>query len=144
MSVRKVLARDLLVEVLTAAPSTYTQVKGLNTIGFSPSTNRADTTDFDDDGNLAHVVASRGLVINLEGFRLEDESGGDRDPGQAKCEELADAMGNASIGTFRLTSQGGEVWTFSGSVEVVANGGGNDDPAAWTCNIEKSGAIAKS
>lgn len=143
MAVRKVLARDLLFEVGSGSPGSYVQVKGLNTIGLSPSTNRADTTDFDDDGDLAHLVASRGLEITLEGFRMEDESGGDRDPGQARMEVLGDAKGNAGIGSFRLTSQGGEVWTFEGSVEVTPNGGGNDDPGAWSATVEKSGAINK-
>lgn len=143
MSVTKVLARDTLIEILTTAPSTYTQIKGINQIGLSPTTNRADTTDFDDDGNLAHMVASRGLQITLDGFRMEDESGGDRDPGQAAVETLAEAKGTASLGSFRVTSPGGEVWTFKASAEVTPLGGGNDDPNAWSATLETSGAITK-
>lgn len=142
--ITKVLARDTLIEILTTAPSTYTQIKGINSIGLSPQTNRADTTDFDDDGDLAHIVASRGLQMTLEGFRMEDESGGDRDPGQAAVETLAEAKGNASIGTFRITSPGGEVWTFNASAEVTPMGGGNDDPSAWSATLETSGGITKS
>lgn len=143
MTVTKVLARGTLIEILTTAPSTYTQVKGINQIDLSPTTNRADTTDFDDDGNLAHIVASRGLQLTLSGFRMEDESGGDRDPGQAAVEALADAKGNASLGSFRVTSPGGEVWTFQASAEVTPLGGGNDDPTSWSATLEVSGAITK-
>lgn len=141
MAVTKVLARNLLIEVLVTAPNTYAEIKGLNEIGISPATNRADTTDFNDDGRLAHIVASRGTSLTLTGFRLEDESGGDRDAGQARVEALAELYGAASLGTFRLTSQGGEVKTFQASVEVTPNGGGNDDPAAWEATLEVSGAI---
>lgn len=143
MPVRKVLARDLLIEVLTAAPSTYVQIKGLNEIDFAWETNRADVTDFEDNGNLAHLVASRGQTMTLRGFRMEDESGGDRDPGQAKCEAIGDLIGNDATGTFRLTSQGGEVWVYNGSVQVTPNGGGNDDAGAWECEIVRSGVTQK-
>lgn len=142
MPLTKVMARDVTFEILTTAPNTYTPIKGINTITLAPTTNRSATTDYEDGGRLAHIVASRGMTFTLEGFRMEDESGGDRDPGQAAVEVLAAAVGNASIGSFRITSPGGEVWTFNGSAEVTPLGGGNDDPSAWQAVIESSGAIA--
>lgn len=141
MAVTKVLARLLLFEVETETPASFVEVKGLNQIGWSPTTNRADTTDFNDAGSLAHIPASRGTTFALDGFRLEDESGGDRDPGQARMEVLAELFGADGLGNFRVTSQGGEVKTFAGSVEVTPNGGGNDDPGAWSCSVEVSGPI---
>lgn len=144
MAITKLLARQTIFEILTSAPSTFTPIGGINSISVSPTTNRADTTDFDDEGRLAHIVASRGMSFTLDGFREEDESGGDRDPGQAAVEALADEFGADSLGTFRITSPGGEVWTFQASAEVTPFGGGNDDPSAWQATIEISGAIAKS
>ena len=137
----KLLARECLIEIEIA--TTYTEIKGLNSLTLSPTTNRADTTDFNDAGRLAHIVASRGLQISLEGFRMEAESGGDRDPGQEAVEALADEFSHDSLGQFRLTSPGGEVWTFKASAEVTPMGGGNDDPNAWTATLEVSGAISK-
>lgn len=139
--ITKVLARDILVEIEIA--TVFTQIKGLNSLSVSPTTNRADTTDFDDDGDLAHMVVSRGTQITLDGFRMEDESGGDRDPGQAAVETLAEAKGTSSLGSFRLTSPGGEVWTFQASAEVTPLGGGNDDPSSWQAVIEVSGGVTK-
>jgi hypothetical protein len=142
-TIRKVLARHILIEVETASPATYVQVKGLNSVTFSPTLNRTDTSDFDDNGNNAHLPVSKGMQITLDGFRMEDESGGDRDPGQERVEELAESLGNAGLGKYRLTSPGGEVWTFEASAQVTPMGGGNDDASVWQAVVEVSGAIAK-
>lgn len=141
MPLGKVLARDYLIEVETTTPTSYVEIKGLNSIGYSPDHNRADTTDFNDEGRTAGIITSRSTTLELEGFRMEDESGGDRDPGQARVEVLGNAFGPASLGHVRITSPGGEVIEFDATFSVQPFGGGNDDPAEWKATIEASGAI---
>ncbi len=144
MPLGKVLARDYLIEVETESAGSYVEIKGLNSIGYTPAHNRADTTDFQDQGRTAGIVTSRSATFECEGFRLEDESGGDRDPGQARCEVLGNAFGPESLGHVRMTSPGGEVIEFDATFSCQPFGGGNDDPAAWNVTIEASGAIETS
>jgi len=134
----KVLARGWTLEIQNAS-LVWVPVLGLNTLGFDSEKNDADTTTFDDEGWQTHLVASRTRSISLEGFYLEDPDDGTRDPGQVEVETLADAIGQNSLGTFRLTSPSGTVRQFQGSANVTGFGGGVDDPSGWTAEITTSG-----
>jgi len=137
----KVLARGWLVEVQNDA-LTWVTVLGLKSLTFDGEKNDADTTSFDDNGWMTHQVASRGRSLGLEGFYLEDQSDKTRDPGQVIIENLSDAIGQDSLGVFRLTSPAGTVRNFDGSVNVDGVGGGNDDPTNWNFEITVSGEAA--
>src|SRR5690606_6852407 len=133
LAVTKILARDIVVEIQTnPVGPVYAEIGGLTSLSLSPTKNDADTTDFNSGGRLEHIVASRGMGITLEGQRLEDPATGSRDPGQEAVETLADAIGAASLGDFRITSPGGKTWTFKASADVTPMGGGNDDPSSWS------------
>ena len=143
MAVTKFLARDLNIDINTgtvAAP-VWVAVKGLNSLTHSPSSADAETTDFDSNGRAEHMKAERGDSWTLAGFKLEDVTTGDEDPGQAAVEALAKALGLVSLGQFRLTSPGGNTATFMASAEVTTAGGGNNDAAAWQATVKCSGAI---
>ena len=100
MATTKIPARDFTIEIDTAYPGTpaWTAIGGLNSLTPSPSTNRADTTDFDSNGVAEHLVMERGLEFTIAGHHLEDALTGDRDPGQAAVETLARAVGLAATG----------------------------------------------
>jgi hypothetical protein len=140
MAVTKFLARDLQIAISTGA-SVYTVIKGLNTLTHSPSSSDAETTDFDSAGRSEHMKAERGDSWTLAGFALEDVLAGTRDPGQAAVEALAQATGPASLGTFKITSPGGNTIAFSASAEVTLHGGGNNDAATWQAVIRVSGPV---
>lgn len=116
-------------------------VNGLNSLTHSPSSSDADTTSFDSEGRSEHMKAERGDSWTLAGFYLEDVATGDRDPGQAAVEALAQLIGPSSLGVFKITSPGGNTITFSASAEVTLHGGGNNDAAAWQATIVVSGAV---
>lgn len=140
MALTKFLARDLTIEVLDpASGGDYTEIKGLETLSHSPSTTQADTTDFESGGRKEHLVAERGDEWTLSGFKLEDVATGDYDPGQALVEDLGKQISVASIGTFRITSPGGNTLTFEASAEVTLPGGGHNDPAAWGAKLTVTG-----
>lgn len=140
MAVVKVAANAFKVEVLTdPALQTWTEIKGLNSIEFSPSSERADTTSYDDGGWASHLLVQRGLSLTLEGFRLEDPDTGARDPGQEFVEDLGMAVGAAAVGTFRLTSPGGETIQFTATVDATPLGGGNTDAATWSAELQVTG-----
>lgn len=141
MAVTKFLARDLDIAIDTGGSGSphYTAIKGLNSLTHSPSSTDAETTDFDSAGHSEHMKAERGDSWTLAGFHLEDVSTGTRDPGQAAVEALAELMGNSSLGTFRITSPGGNTITFDASAEVTLAGGGNNDAASWQAVIRVSG-----
>ena len=107
MATTKIPARDFTIEIDTAYPGTpaWTAIGGLNSLTPSPSTNRADTTDFDSNGVAEHLVMKRGLEFTIAGHHLEDALTGDRDPGQAAVETLARAVGLAALGSFRVLTR---------------------------------------
>lgn len=135
---KKVLARGWTFEIETAG-GVWLPIKGINSFDPSPSSNKTDVTDFDSNGWMENMVASRGFSLTLDGFLLEDKDDGSRDPGQAAVETLGDKIGPESLGRFRMTSPGGRVKTFYASAEVTSAGGGNDDAAAWSAALEVSG-----
>jgi len=141
MPVQKVLARDWKVEVKDDS-STWQEVGGVVTLGFGGSKTAADTTDFDSDGWEEHLVSRRGRSLTLEGHYLEDPDTGDRDPGQEAIDDLANAMGAEAVGDFKLTSPGGKVMTFSGSVEPADVGGGDADVTSWGATITVDGEVS--
>lgn len=144
MAVTKFLARDLDIAILVGGSGggTPTPIKGLNSLTHSPSSTDADTTDFDSDGVSEHMKAERGEQWTLSGFKLEDVLTGEGDPGQLAVEALAQAVGLDSLGTFEITSPGGNKATFQASAEITRPGGGNNDPATWQAVIRVSGAVA--
>ena len=145
MTLRKLLARDVLIEVNEGSdlsPS-WLEIKGVNSITTNSTKNDANTTTFDTDGWLEHITASRGFSFGLGGLRLEDPETGARDPGQEFVEELAFLFTYEAFAPFRITSPGGEVWTFEGSVDNQPLGGGNDDPNAWNVTVNVNGAVTR-
>jgi hypothetical protein len=145
VTVTKILARDhgktWSINTGTVDIPAWTPIKSLNSWAHSPSTNQTDTTDFDDDGRLSHLVASRGDEFTLTGSYLEDIDTGARDPGQEAVETLAAQVGNDCLKQFKLTSPGGITKTFMASAECTIGGGGNDDKSAWEAKLTVSGAI---
>ena len=142
MAITKVLARDATFEVNagTDVSPNWLEINGVTSLTFNPAKNDADTTDFNSEGVLEHLPASRGLGFTLSGFRMEDRDTGARDPGQQAVEDLDALVGPDGVGSFRFTSPSGDVYAFSGSVSVTPHGGGNDDAATWSVTITRSGA----
>ncbi len=145
MAVEKVLARGWSFEINTGTEGapTWTKIGGIETFSIEKEKTDAEGTDFDSAGWAEHVVAERGVSISLEGFHKEDSSTGDRDAGQEAVEALADAVGDASLDQFRMTSPGGNTWTFYASADVGGPGGGRNDYASWSCTLKVSGQITK-
>lgn len=142
MAITKFLARDLVIEIQTnPVGPVFTPIGGLGTLTHNPSTNRADAADFDSNGRAEHIVVERGDSWALAGHAKEDVATGDKDLGQEKVEALAQEVGLDSLGTFRITSPGGNVIQFEGSAEVTLPGGGHNDLATWAATITVSGAV---
>jgi len=138
MARTKFLARDLTIEVQTAV-DTWTPIGGLNTLTHSPSTERADTTGFDENGRPTHLVAQRGDSWELAGFALVDVESGEKDPGQEYIETSAQEMGLAAEETYRITDPGGNALQFAATAELTRPGGGHNDAASWAASIEMTG-----
>ena len=141
--ITKILAREWNFQIEEGV-GTYVDIKGLNNFSFDPSSANVDTTDFDSEGWVEHLVASRGLVVNLEGAYLVDVETGTRDVGQDAVEVLADKVGVGSLGKFKIISPAKATFEFVASVEVTSPaGGGNDDKTGWTAKLTVSGKIIK-
>lgn len=143
MAVTKFLARDLLIQILgTTSGADWEEIKGLETLSHAPTSTLADTTDFDSVGRREVLMAERGDDWTLSGYRLEDVSTGARDPGQAEVEALAQRISTGSVGSFRITTPGGNLLSFSAIAEVTLPGGSHNAPAAWGAKLTVTGAIA--
>ena len=123
--------------------SAMVKIKGITSFSPSQEKNDADLTTFDSEGWIEHMVASRGVSFEIEGYYIEDEETGDRDQGQERIEEIGQLVGSGSVVPFEMTSPGGTVVTMNVSVDAPmfgqSTGGGNDDPAGWSCTLTVSG-----
>lgn len=142
MAKTKVLARNWLIEVNTgtSAVPVWTPVKGINTFTISGDKEDTDTTDFDSNGWAEHLVAGRSKEVTFEGFFIEDEADGTRDPGQQYIEGQGEKIGLEAVTPLRLTSPGGKVRQFNGSFAVGDVGGGNNDATSWGATYTPTGA----
>jgi hypothetical protein len=141
MPIVRVLAREWKIEVKNSS-SEFVEIGGINTFAFGGGKTDADTTGFDSEGWSEHLVAQRGRTLTIEGFFLEDPTDGTRDPGQAVIDELASKISSEAIGDFKLTTPGGKVMQFSGSVEPADVGGSTNDVTSWGATITVTGNIA--
>jgi hypothetical protein len=143
MGITKMLARDWVFELNTGTTLVpdWVAIGAINKWAHSPKANDADTTTFDEDGRESHLKASRGDEFTLNGLYKEDQSNGDRDPGQEACEAWAAEIGPSSVKQFRITSPGGNTKTFDSTSTITFGGGGKDDPSAWDLAVKVTGAI---
>jgi len=142
MSLGKQLARTFDFEIDDGSGG-FVQINGITSFSPSQEKNDADTTTFDSEGWMEHIVASRGMSFDMEGYHIEDEADGSRDTGQERIEEIGQLVGNGSVVPFKLTSPGGNTISMEVSVDAPmfgqSTGGGNDDPAGWTATLTVSG-----
>lgn len=121
----------------------YAEITGLNSFDPSPEKNDSDTTTFDDEGWISHLVATRGLTVTIEGLHQEDETTGARDPGQAVVEDLAENSGASAMEMFKAGFPSGDQVKFEASVDAppkgISSGGGQGEAATWTATITMSG-----
>ena len=141
---QKILARGWTIEINSntgsaLASATWQEIGEISSFTIDTSKNDADTTTFQDDGFMTHVVASRGSTISLEGLYFEDQTTGARDPGQLLVDQLGIEIGQSSTEYFRITSPFGTSKIIKASANVSGIGGGNDDPTAWTAELTVSG-----
>lgn len=146
-AVVKIPARDWTFEVLDGDDTTWLEILGLTSFSPGSTKNDTDATTFDSAGWLEHQTMSRSGALTLEGFRLEDTGTGAQDPGQKRVEDVSRLIGATSLNSFRVTSPGGNVYSFSASVDMNplgTEGGGNDDFSGFRAALAISGQITPS
>ncbi len=143
MGVTKFLARDLTIEIDGGGSGgDFVEIKGLHSITHAPTSTDAETSDFNSGGRSEHLKAERGDSWTCAGFTLEDVVTGDRDPGQARVEAVAQLIGPEALIRYRITSPGGNTIEFLGSAEVTLSGGGTNDASQWQAVVRASGTIS--
>lgn len=144
MANRKVLARDIIIQVESSTPGTWLQVGGINSATPNPGegAENADITDFQSGGRPESLPVQRGASLSMEGFQLLDSVSGAQEPGQARCETLADTLGYDGHGKLRFRHPLQTTWkVWNAAVfQLGEQGGGNNDPSAWACTVTRSGA----
>lgn len=142
----KIPARDFTLEIDAAYGASgspdWTPIEGLTSLTLKANTNRADTTDFDSEGIAEHLLMERGQEFSVAGHYLENPLTGARPAGQVAFESFATKVGTEAYVAFRLTSPGGNIRSFIGTIESPgALGGGHNDPSGWGGSIQVSGPV---
>lgn len=144
----KINARDWRFEVSAdpeAAIPEWAQVGGLTsfTLSNSEGEESADTTDFDSNGVAESQAMQRGASCSLEGNLKRDRITKAKDAGQAVVDELAELVGEDSLGGFRFRHVDDDEWTvWTAWVSKGDNGGGNNDKTSWGATFTRSGAAS--
>jgi hypothetical protein len=143
MGLEKLLARDALHEVEISTGSggseSWASIGGLTDIKPDSDKSDTDSTTRDDAGWASHVVAQRSRTMQLTGYYLEDPDSGDQDEGQKALIDLGDEVGYDALGSFRVTTLGGNKIEFDASAKVVWGDGGLNDEAGFTCDLTING-----
>jgi len=141
MAAEKYNARDCEFEIEdTGTPGTYVAIGGLNTFTLGRDSEDFDTTTYGSGGYAESQIMQRSKNLKLEGFRLVDPTTGVLDPGQAAVEALAEAVGDASLGSFRFAAPGDTTWEiWTANCELGDQGGGNNDKVSWSVTFTRSG-----
>ena len=142
-SVGKTLAQqaELSINTGTGPSPTWTEIKGLTGITFSPSSGNVDIRDFNSGPWLESLVTNRGGTWSLTGHRLTTPGTSNRDPGQAAVEALQTQVGEAANGHFQYLLPGGETFEFIAHANVTPFGGGLDAVATWNAELTMTGPL---
>ncbi|MGW0495043.1 phage tail tube protein [Streptomyces sp. NPDC003007] len=142
MALQKYNARDVEFEIEDfATPNTWILIGGINTFSKSHEEETTDTTTFASEGQAESQKMQLGKQLEIEGFRLRDDTTGALDPGQAMVEALSERLGEDSLGRVRFAHKDDanwEVWT--AHVNLGDEGGGNNDKTSWSATFTRSGA----
>jgi len=140
-------ARDWKFEVSedpTAGVPVWAQVGGLETFSLSNSENEesADTTTFESAGHSESQAMQRGASIKLEGkIKRAATTPFAQDAGQVAADNLAELIGEDSLGGIRFRYVTDTEWTvWTAWVSKGDNGGGNNDKTTWSATFTRSGA----
>jgi len=128
---------------ITKITPAWTRVGGLESLTPSPSTERADTTGFDERGRPSHLVVQRGDSWELAGFALVDLATAAKDPGQLMIENSCDLFGVAAELVYRISDPANNRLIFNGTAELTRPGGAHNDAATWSASVEMTGEPLK-
>lgn len=142
----KIDARGWIFQIAPAdEPTTWLDIGGITEFEVDPSENNedVDTTTFASDGEYEGEMMQRGASMEIEGFRDYDEDTGERDPGQARVDELGTKKGRESVGAIRFRHDTEDEWTNWGAYnEPGSYGGGNNDKTSWSATLNRTGAAS--
>lgn len=137
-------ARDWVFEVSEDPDATtpvWAEVGGLEsfTLSNSEGEESADTTTFASNGVAESQAMQRGASLSLDGKVVRN--GVAPDAGQAAADNLAQLVGEASLGGVRFRHTSDTSWTvWDAWVSKGDNAGGTNDKTSWSASFTRSGA----
>lgn len=141
MAPKQVPARDIVFEIETAVAATWAEVGGLTSVtpDYSANSAFADTTEFSSGGRYSGRPMQRGGTFAIDGKLKLDPTTGAQDPGQARVETLAKAVGEAGMGRIRFRYPMEDTWTiWSCYIELGNRGaGGTNDMGGWAATFTR-------
>ena len=140
---QRVLARNWKFFIEGTTPKTFERITGLETFSISYSSEELDTTDFDNDGYVSHVIIGRSVELSLEGAMKMDTRTKERCSGQQRVEAVAEAFLDESIAKLHIEDPAGNMYEFTGSITLGSVGGGVKDKTSWGATIKGTSKMNK-
>ncbi|MCK9896975.1 phage tail tube protein [Frankia sp. AgB32] len=143
MVATQVPARSLIVQVRAADGTTWLPIKGITQWTMNPAEGEevTDTTTYDSQGDAESRKMQRGKSIKGEGKLYKDSVTGAQDPGQARCEVIADSLAEDSVGRVRFRHPMDTQWKVWDAIfSVGEQGGGNNDMTSWSVTATRTGS----
>lgn len=137
-------ARDWIFQVESATPNTWLDILGRKkfTVNRGEHEEVEDTTTFESLGNHESQPMQRGGVLELEGVVLLT-TGNVRDPGQARLDVLAAAVGEPALSRLRFRHTVQTLWTiWPGWIAPKEEGGETNKKTSWGIAWTRSGAAS--
>lgn len=142
MTLVKIPARSIIVQVAAADGITWLPISSLTSVDVDPSADSAkvDTTTFDSNGVAESRIMQRGASMEFNGFLAKDDTTGVQDTGQARVVTLAKGVAEASVGMIRFRHPTSTQWSNWNAVfEEQKIGGKNNDESSWGAKVVRTG-----
>ncbi|MFE5895831.1 phage tail tube protein [Streptomyces sp. NPDC056488] len=128
-------ARGCIFQIESTTPATWVEIGDINTFSKSHEEETTDTTTFGSAGQSESQKMQIGKSLTLEGLHNTT------DPGQLRCEAVAELLGDASVIKFRFRAPAATTWEiWNAHANLGDQGGGNNDKGAWAVTFTRSGA----
>lgn len=139
-------ARDWIFQVSedpAAVTPVWATIGGIESFDLNPSEGEesTETTTFASNGIAESQAMQRGASLQVSGKAVRN--GTTPDAGQEAADNLAQQVGEESLGGFRFRHKDDTEWTnWIAWVSKANVGGGNNDKTSWGANFTRSGAAS--
>ncbi|SDZ00987.1 phage tail tube protein [Thermoactinomyces sp. DSM 45892] len=130
------------IENKKADASRWLKLNGITSFKFGGEDETAETNSFSKQGYKGQMVVQRGWKLEFESNYLEDITTGERDPGQAYIDQLAQELGQEAQSRLKMVAPSRKHGFYIlGTPSISDMGGGVTDVMTWNFSWVIDGKI---